>query len=120
MGQEGPKKHARGLHDGPRAFQDTQDAPKTAQQEAPISFKEASQEGSKRPTSLMVIVVFIVFRVVALSGFRRPTTDREAPKSASRQPQRLPRRPKSAPKRPGGTQDGHREAEEGPKRRNTN
>ena len=98
-GQEGPKirprgpkmlprrqksapRHPRWPHDGPGGFQ-----------EAPRALQEASQEGSKRPKSSIVIMFFNVFGVLAFSCFRRSKTDHEARKTAPRRPKRPPRGP---------------------------
>ena len=76
--------------DGPRCLQNGPRGPK----EAPRALQEDPQEGPNKPKSLIFIVFFNVFHVIAFSSFRRSKT---AP-GPQRPPQDAPRGPQEGPK----------------------
>ena len=66
------------------------DCPRSPQ-EAPRALRDDFQEGPKKPKSLIFIVFFSVFRVLAFSGCRHSKTAQEASNIAPRGPQEAPR-----------------------------
>ena len=72
------------------------DCPRSPQ-EAPRAFRDDFQGGPKKPKSLIFIVFFSVFRVLAFSGCRHSKTAQEASNIAPRGPQEAPKTAQEGP-----------------------